>query len=146
MAGKFSAQVDAWVAKVPERQEAVFKEAVQRIVSIAQNPVAVGGNMPVRDGFLRASLTATLGGSIPMQTLKPTDGVAYNYNPTEVSLVIASADREDLITIAWTANYARHVEYGARGRAGRRFLALAAQQWSRVVAEAASDLRTRVEG
>lgn len=146
MAGTFSAQVDAWVAKAPERQEAVFKEAIQRIVSIAQQPVAVGGNMPVRDGFLRASITATLGGSIPLQTLKPAEGIAYSYNPAEVSLVIASADREDLITIAWTANYARFVEYGARGRAGRRFLALAAQQWPRVVAEAAADLRTRVEG
>lgn len=146
MAGSFSAQVDAWVAKVPERQEAVFKAAVQEIVSIAQNPVAAGGNMPVRDGFLRASITATLGGTIPLQTTKPADGIAYSYNPAEVSLVIASADREDLITIAWTANYARHVEYGVRGRAGRRFLALAAQQWPRVVTEAATALRNRVEG
>jgi hypothetical protein len=146
MAGPFSAQVNAWVAAVPERQEAVFKEAVQRIVSIAQTPVGAGGNMPVRDGFLRASVMATLGGSIPMQTLKPADGVAYSYNPAEVTLVIASAERDDLITIAWTANYARHVEYGARGRAGRRFLALAAQQWGRVVTEVATELQTRAQG
>lgn len=43
-------------------------------------------------------------------------------------------------------NYARHQEYGAQGRAGRRFVGLAAQQWLRIVEEVAKEAQSRAGG
>ena len=145
MAQTFAAKVNAWVQAVPERQAAVFKGAVQKVVSAAQTPVGAGGNMPIRDGFLRASVAATLTGAPPPMTYKPKGAAQYAYNPAEVALVIASADVSDTILLAWTANYARHVHWGAQGRAPQPFLSLAAQRWPQFVAEAAAEAQASTD-
>lgn len=134
----FSASVGEWVRETKARQLAVFRESAQRVVEIAQTPVGAGGNMPVDTGFLRASGVATLSGLPP---LRPTsDGVAaLVWDQATVQLVIQQAALTDQITFAYTANYARFQEYGAHGRPGRRFVALAAQQWPRIVEEVARE-------
>jgi hypothetical protein len=97
--------------------------------------------MPVRDGFLRASIRANLTDRIPGQSFKPKGQRAFTYDPSEVTVTIASADATDRVTIAWTANYARYAHWGARGRAGSPFLTLAAQRWSSFVAQAAEEAK-----
>lgn len=131
--GTFSAAVSAKVRARKNLIEAVFKQSVQDIAEIAQTPGPSvfnpgggrGGHMPIGEtGFLRASFVATLG-TPPMQRENP--GVATGYDPGPISLVIAGADVEDTITLAWTANYARIVH--------RRYqwAALAAQRWGEMV-------------
>ncbi len=144
--GSFSAAVSAFVKETKARQEAVFKESVQRVVEVMQTPVAKGGNMPIDTGFLRASLLAVIGDQLPVTRDAPAAGGRFEYTGDQVNLVIATADLNDTITVAYTANYARHVEYGARGRPGRRFVFLAAQQWPRIVEEVAREAQARAGG
>lgn len=143
MTDPFVATLDGWITKVPKRIEVVFKQSVQGVLSIAQQPVAAGGNMPIKDGFLRASLVVDLGDNLPLQTRKPKEGVPYTWNPGELSLSIAGATLDSVITAAWTAEYARLAEYGGPNREARRFRDLAAQQWSSVVASKANELMAR---
>jgi hypothetical protein len=64
--------------------------------------------------------------------------------PDSFVLAIAGATIGDTIEGGWTANYARHVEYGARGRQGRRFAGQAAAQWQQIVARQSAALRERI--
>lgn len=133
MAEDFGAKVTAWVRKTKARQEAVFRTSVERFVEAMQTPVGRGGNMPVDTGFLRSSLVANLSGDIPLKRERPSDEASYSPSTGEVVLVIENATLKDTITLAYTASYARFAEYGARGRAGRRFMTLAAQRWNEIV-------------
>ncbi|WP_271083507.1 hypothetical protein [Brevundimonas sp. NIBR11] len=112
---------------------AVHRGSAQAVVELMQTPRGTGGNLRVDTGFLRASLVATTGAALPAQTFKP-DGVkAFAYDAGPINLVIANADIKDPITAVYTANYARPREYGARGHAADRWVALAAQRWPQVV-------------
>ena len=135
--GSFEAQVSAWVAKTKGAMLAVRNESAQRVIALAQTPVAKGGNMPIKTGFLRASGRATRDGSLPGLQQRPSRAAdnSFGYDAAAVSLVIASASLDDVITFAYTANYARFVENK------RKFVALAAQQWQTIVADVCSELR-----
>ena len=143
MAGSFSAKVSSWVAESKERMTAVRNMAVEAVVEIAQTPVGAGGNMPVDTGFLRASLFATTSGVLPPSRDGPGDG-SFSYDASDVLLTLAGASLDDVVIIGWSASYARYVNYGARGRPGTKFRDLAAQQWSRIVAEASRELEAKV--
>lgn len=138
----FAADVDAWVAATEQRMKAVRDESAQRLVEIIQTPIGAGGNMPVRDGFLRASLIATTGG-LPAERAKPEGEAKYSYDAGQVNLTIVGANLRDDITFAFVANYAIYQELGSRGRAGRRFVGLAAQQWGRIVEEVTAEAKAR---
>lgn len=144
MAG-FAAGVSGWAAGTKDRIRAVRNESAQRVVEIMQTPVGAGGNMPVRDGFLRASLVATTGAAPLPNLTKPFEGKPYTYEAGDVALVIARAGMNDAITFAYTANYARAQNYGSRGRAGRLFVELAAQQWGRIVQEIVREVNARAK-
>lgn len=146
MASSGTAQITAWVAKTKERIAAVRNESVQRVVEIMQTPVGAGGNMPVDTGFLRASLVAQIGYGVPPLRPKPDGDVKHSWNPVGIQLILVGAAASDTITIAYSANYARHQEYGANGRAGRRFVALAAQRWPQIVAEVCREAESRAGG
>jgi len=141
--GRFAADVSAWVMKTKERQTAVYRESAQRVVEIMQKPRAAGGNMRIDTGFLRASLVAVTGDKLPNKTEKPEGITSFAYNAGPINLVINGAEITDPITVAYTANYARPREYGARGQAPDRFVGLAAQQWQRIVAEVAREAQAR---
>lgn len=136
MAQRFSAQVDAWVAASKERTTAVFRESVQRTVTRMQTPVAKGGNLPVDTGYLRASL---LGSTSSMPSMRE----SATQEADAIVLAIAGLDLGQTFYAGYTANYARHQEYGIRGRDGRRFVGLAADRWQTTVAEVVRDLRSR---
>lgn len=131
--GSFSAKISSWVKETRERRDAVYRGSAQRIVTIMQTPRAEGGNLRVDTGFLRASLVATVGGNLPPQTIKPDGVAAFTYDAAAINLVIAGAEINEPITAVYTANYARPREYGARGQAGDRWVALASQRWPAVV-------------
>lgn len=139
----FSAAVGAWVAETKERMVAVRNIAAERTIEFMQNPVGRGGNMPVDTGFLRASLQASIGRAAFVPRANPGAG-SFAYEPGEVTMVLIRARITDPVEVVYTANYARHVEYGAMGRPGRAFVRLAAQTWQRNVDLAAAELRTRV--
>ncbi|MFG1462265.1 HK97 gp10 family phage protein [Xanthobacter sp. DSM 24535] len=92
-----------------------------------------GGNMPVDTGFLRSSLQISIDGEFPSATRENPERVTHNYNPEPVNLLINGAEIGQTINAGYTAKYAPHVEYGARGRAPRRFVGLAAQRWQEIV-------------
>lgn len=144
--GRFTAEVNTWVAETKERMDAVYRESAQRVISVMQTPRAAGGNLRVDTGFLRASLFATTSAALPPVTFKPDGDAPVSFNPGQVALVIAGADIKDPITVVYTANYARAREYGARGQLGDRWVALAAQQWQRIVTEVATEAKARAGG
>lgn len=146
MAKSFSATVDAWVGQSKERMVAVRNLAVEKTEAVAQRPVALGGNMPIKTNFLRASIRATKDGSLPALRSKPDGDAKHTYDPGQLTLVLIGAKLSDKITLAWTANYAAAVNYGSGGRPARMFVGLAAQQWPRTVAEAAHAVKARAGG
>jgi hypothetical protein len=133
---KFSAQVADWVAKTKALQLAIFRESAQRIVNIAQEPVAAGGNMPVQTGYLRATGRASIGEANWSVTYKPDGQEKFGYSEAQAVLTIAKASLDDVIFFVWTANYAPYVE------AKRGFVRLAAQQWQSVVNQVAREAIT----
>jgi hypothetical protein len=137
----FTAQINAWVAATKERGEAVFKQSAQEVIETMQTPVAAGGNMPVDTGFLRASLRTTL--NAPTQGGLANPGTPAQYDSGSVSLAINGAGLGDTIYAVYTANYASFVEYGSRGRPGRGFVRLAAQQWPQIVDQVAKEAQSR---
>jgi len=140
----FSAQVDQWVKKTKERQEAVFKKSVERTIEIMQTPVAKGGNMPVDTGFLRSSFQAGLNAPVFGPTQPPKKRVSFSYNGSQATMVIASAEIGDTIFGTYSANYAKFVHDGANGRPGRPFVRLAAQQWQTTVNQVVQEAKSRI--
>lgn len=144
--GSFAAQVSGWVRETKERREAVHKESAQRIVGIMQTPRGAGGNLRVDTGFLRASLLATTGSALPSTVDQPAGGGSFSYDAGQINLTIAGAEISQPLTFVYTASYARPREYGARGQAGDRWVALAAQRWGQVVAEVCTEAKSRAGG
>lgn len=141
--GQFSGVVSGWVSKSKQRITAVRNMAVEKVVEFAQTPVGAGGNMPIDTGFLRASLFVTTTGALPAKTENPGGG-SFTYTGGDLVLTLANASMDDVVTVGWSAAYARHVEYGARGRAGRKFRDLAAQRWPEAVRDASLELERTV--
>ena len=121
MAGQFEATIRAFAEDAERKAEAIFKQSAQDVIADAQTPVAQGGRLPVDTGFLRNSLQAGLNGSTAL------DGV------DSYVMTIAGAELGDVIEAGWTADYAKHVEYGTQGRQGRFFMRGAAQKWPQIV-------------
>ena len=132
----FQAQVDSWVRQSAERVDAVRKESVQRLVNVAQTPVAKGGNLPIDTGFLVNSLMAST-------ATMPRVGEDAQGSESQITLAIANWDAGQPLYLGYTANYAAHVHWGTRGRAARLWVTLAAQRWQQIVAEVARELRSR---
>ncbi len=141
--GSFSAQVSAFASKTKERMVAVRNKAVETTIEQMQTPVGKGGNMPVDTGFLRASLQVTTSAPVAAVMENPGEG-AFRYDGEQVVLTLLNAPLDQAIFATYGARYAPFQEYGARGRPGRRFVALAAQNWTRNVEEAARELEARI--
>lgn len=130
--------LDKWITSVQSRVSTVEKQSAQDVVKLAQVPRGKGGNMPVRDGFLRNSGVAALNNLPSGEGTKPkgysaTDG----WSEQQVMLTIFRAKPGDIIYFGWSANYARYMErrYG--------FMRLAAQKWDRIVAKNAAKLKNQ---
>ena len=120
----FTAAVDAFVGKTRDQMKRVVQQSAQDITRIAQTPVSQGGNMPVDTGFLRNSLVSGL------------NGADVGKGAESITLAIAGYELGDVISVAWTSDYAitRHYAVGV-GQGGGLWRDRAAQQWGRVVQE-----------
>lgn len=118
---KFIADTEAFIGKTKDQMLRVAKQSIQDTVRIAQTTGAQGGDMPVRDGFLRNSLVTELNGG---EVAAGADSYV---------LGIATLQLGDAFRVAWTAEYAvpRHYLVNANGGLWRD---KAAQQWQRIVA------------
>lgn len=143
----FAAPINKFVAELPERQNAVYRDAIQMTVQAMTLPKARGGNMPVRDGFLRASVRAVIGAQPPLKTRRPKgDAVAPALDMGDITMVLSGATVEDTVTVAFTMVYAARVNFGFVGQdslgrtydqAGAHFVELAAQKWPQIAAQSA---------
>lgn len=122
---RFSAQMNAWTEKAKRRAADIVRQSAQDVIEDAQETVARGGRMPVDTGFLRNSLVSDLNGA---QVAQGEGGYV---------LALAQMQGGDVIRFGWTADYALHVEYGARGIPGRHFVGVAASRWQEFVDAAA---------
>jgi len=139
----FSAQVSAWTAQSEQRITAVFRQSAQAVAREVKKPVAAGGNMRVKTGFLRASLMASTSQMPSINPeAKPATGAADNsYSEDQnVTLIIAGADIGQTIYLGFTAAYARPREYEDG------FVRLTAQRWPQIVEECARLIKSRVAG
>ena len=135
----FAAAVDEWCRKTDQRLEAVFKLSTQFVIE------DVLDRTPVDTGFLRASLTVTTNGMLPIRAgAVPAKGGSYQ--PQPYALALAGAELGDTIYASFVAAYAGHVEYGAQGRAGVGMVRLAAQNWQIHVNRAAKEAKTAAGG
>jgi len=139
----FTTVVANFAESTKQRGEAIFREASQRVIEVMQTPVGAGGNMPVKTGFLRATLRATLGEPGFSVQYNTSDGTSYTYDASATSLIIASARLGDRISAVYTANYAFFVNYGTSKMPPRQFVGLAAQQWQRIVSEVNAEAQAR---
>mgnify|MGYP003463566278 CR=1 FL=1 len=129
MAQTFAAQLKDFADLTSAKLELVVKQSAQDMFSDAQTPKATGGNLPVDTGFLRNSFVSALNGQGAV-----TGADAY-------ALTIAGMELGDSIFGGWTAEYARHVEYGTAKMAGSFFALRAAQNWPVIVAKNAQKAR-----
>lgn len=138
----FAGQVSAWVAQTQERLDAVFRESTQRVFELAQTPVAAGGNLPVKTGYLRASFRITTDAPAPVDPGATNEGrVTMSYSPEPIT-----AELGQTVYGSWTAAYSAAVNYGTSKRRGYHFVELAAQQWPAIVAQVSEELQQRVTG
>lgn len=132
----FAATVGSWANKVDGALEAVFKEAAQELVTQLNQLV------PRDTGFLAASLMASTTAMPQMTRANP--GAAVPADLGDIVLVIAGADLGDTIYLGYTANYAAHVHYGARGNAPRPWVTMVAQRWIAIVEAKAAEVKHRM--
>lgn len=133
----FLAQVSDWVRDVQAVHEAVFRESAKRVAEDMLVPRAVGGNMPVVTGFLRASLLASTS-AMPIMSQRGNPNGSYSFNAAPVTLAIAQAELGDTIYVGFTAIYARKVNYS-----GYLFVEKAAQKWQSIVKTVEAELIQR---
>lgn len=130
MSKSFRAQVSSFVAEYKARQDAVLRNSVQQLFSIAQTTVYQGGNLPIDTGFLRNSLVSEV------------NGQRLGKGEKSYELFTTSAKVGDVLFGGWTADYALRMEHGFVGedklgrtynQSGFGFAASAAAQWVEIV-------------
>jgi len=119
----FQSSIDAWVQKTKARMEAVVKNAAESVIE------EVVLRCPVDTGFLRASLTASLDGPLPMRNDKPAGAAPNSFDAQDVSLVIEGAQLGQTIYASFTARYASFVEYGTKHTNPVGMVRLSAANW-----------------
>ena len=126
------ATLDRWTKKTERRIDAVLKDATQSVIAVAQQTKAKGGRMPVDTGNLRNSLQSSVAGG------------ASGEGKESYIMVAGNMKGGDLATFTWTAEYARPVNNGNRGRPGAHFVEGAVDQWPAIVRASIRKAKARV--
>lgn len=135
----FSAQISEWVTETRARMEAVVKTSAENVVE------EIISRTPVDTGFLRASLTASLDGPMPMRDAPPKDAQSGMFAaPTAYALVIESMPLGGTVWVTFTANYAAAQEYGTKYMNPTGMVRLSAQNWPFHVAAAVRSAKAAV--
>lgn len=133
---QFVAQIKDWSKRTERNMMLVVMSAAQKLAHEMGRPVAEGGNMRVRTGFLRWSLRASLT-SMPTidPNAKPGEGGSYS-EPPGVIAAILGMQKDKPLYLGYTASYAYHREFTH----GDAFVRSAAQRWQEFVEEAAKEI------
>lgn len=135
---EFVSVVDDWVKATEQRMTAVFREATQRTVSLAQQRI------PVDSGYARASVVASTSAMPPINPRsRNATGDKVAYNAGEIVTTIASAQLGQTIYVGWTASYVGLLENGHSRQAPSGFVKLAAMQWPQTVAAVTQEAKAR---
>jgi hypothetical protein len=102
----FGEAVTDWVIRTQDELEAVFKMSFEML---RDNIVE---NTPIKTGFLRNSITVTIGGPAMVDPAAKKNG---DYRAPVHEAVIASAKLGDTLSLGFVAAYARRIEYGFEG-------------------------------
>lgn len=139
MAGKtFTAQLQDAIRKREDGARDVFRQSVQDVLHEAQRPRAQGGRLPVDTAFLRNSLVSE------------GDGAPRGEGADSYVFTIAGLELGATAHFAWTAAYARRIEFGFSGQdalgrtyqqGGAHFVGAAAARWQEFVDRNARRLR-----
>lgn len=125
----FSADIEQFVLKSEKRLKDVVANSILDVTEMAQTPVAKGGRMRVKTGFLRASGRASTEGFPSGPNVRPADAQdnSYDYDGEAVNAVLIKMKLGDTFFFGWTANYAaaRELHDG--------FLETATQNWQQFV-------------
>lgn len=125
------AQLGEWARKCERRQDAIVKQSTNDVIKQASRTatgVTRGGSLqrgyvPRDTGVLAASLVSSLHGS-----------TSITQGGGDFAMVIGSMEAGDVATFEWTADYARAMHYGTRGRQGWHWVTEAANNWQGIVA------------
>lgn len=132
-------QMDEIVLNTKERMLAVVRTAITDTIEEAQTPVAKGGRMRVKTGFLRASGGAALNAAPQGPSKGDPDG-NYTWNIESLNTVLANMKLGDAFYFGWTARYAKYREvYDG-------FLETAVQNWQTNVNRATNYFRNKDAG
>lgn len=124
-----AANMREWTERQKANGRLIVSESIEELGRIAQTPKAKGGRMPVREGFLRNSYTASLSGSTALT------------GPDVYIAVLGEFQMGDTFFAGWTMAYAMRMEKGFVGtdRLGRRynqqgnfFMENALMQWAAI--------------
>lgn len=141
--GKFTATIDAFVAKNTKVLRAIQNESIEELIRRAQLSDDKGGRMRVDTGFLRASGQISINGMPTGPSRKPDDAIKndprYEYTASPIIIALAAAPTGSEIHFGWTANYARYREYQDG------FLRVAVQQWPTIVEQVTAQLKRRIK-
>lgn len=142
----FAATVEAWVKKVKDAEETIFKASAQRLARELTDEVErlvyaapPAPSYPRRTGFLRASLRAS-NTEMPLAVLDNPGG-SHEVDWGQIELVINGSDIGDTIYLGYTARYGPHVHHGANGRPPKPWVDLVAMRWQQIVSEVAAEVR-----
>lgn len=129
-------KIDEFVINSNERMLAVVRQSISEVVEESQTPIAKGGRMRVKTGFLRASGTAALN-ALPSGPSKGDPKKSYTWMGESVNTVLAQIKIGDVFFFGWTARYAkiREVYDG--------FLETSLQNWQSHVDKAAAFFRNK---
>lgn len=149
--GKATEIVARFEEEAPRRAIAVRNLAIQKMNADMQRPVGDGGQMPIKDGFLRASFTAVIGRDPPPMT--KAGSTPTSYDPGQITLVLEGAPLDGALTFAWTMEYAMRQHYGFVGedklgrtynQAGYHWVTTHTPNWQRYINDAAAEIRKAV--
>lgn len=131
--------IDKVVINTNARMLAVVRSAISDTIEQAQTPVAKGGRMRVKTGFLRASGGAALNAvpTGPRTGDRKAPDNYYSWKVESLNAVLARMKLGDTFYFGWTAHYAkiREVYDG--------FLETSVQNWQTQVNKAVQKFRNR---
>lgn len=115
--------IDRFVANTEQRLLNVVAQSILDTVKDVQTPVAKGGRMRVKTGFLRLSGIGSLNAA-PVGLSKPVKGNVYaEWKGDAIEATLSKMKFGDVFYFGWTAHYAKYRE------AFDGFLESALQNW-----------------
>lgn len=153
-AARFAKQIEEFGIRSKRDITKVFRVATGRLVQEMQKTSAEGGNLPFKDGYLRASLVITINGSPPKADRTKKDSTT-SYDFSKLETAINKAKIGDRVIASYTMRYARRLEYGFTGtdslgrkynQPPRAFARMASQKWKGIVEEVAREVKAAKDG